>query len=144
MRSEITIRDIVHAHVLTCSPDTPLAVAASRMAEARCSSIIVEQDGEVAGIWTEHDALALDLANPAQLQRPVSQFMSHPVLTLSVDSTLGEAALRFREEGVRHFVVVGPQGERKGIVSQTDIVMNQGIEYFVSLRELESVFTRRS
>lgn len=144
MRSEITVRDIVQPNVLSCSPNTPLAAAAARMTDARCSSILVEEDGKAIGIWTEHDALALDLSEPTQLRLPVSQFMSHPVLSLSIGCTLGEAALRFREEGVRHFLVVGAEGERRGIISQTDIVLNQGIEYFVSLRELESVFTRKS
>lgn len=143
MRTEVTIREILQPQILCCTPDTLLEVAARQMSEARCSSILVMQDGKALGIWTEHDALSLDLADPAQLRLPVHQFMSTPVMTIPADTPLGEAALRFREDEVRHFVVISPEGATVGIISQSDIVLNQGIEYFVSLRDLESVFTHR-
>lgn len=143
MSNEITIREIFHPDILTCLPDTPLADAARRMVEARCSSILVEDRGRIVGIWTEQDALALDVGDEAQFQRPISEAMSSPVKTLAIDTPIGEAAVRFHEEGLRHFLVVDATGEPRGIVSQTDVVINQGIEYFLSLREVESVFTRR-
>jgi diguanylate cyclase (GGDEF)-like protein/PAS domain S-box-containing protein len=143
MPSEVSIREILQPKILTCSRDTPIDVAARRMAEARCSSILVLEDDRAVGIWTEHDALALDLGDPGQCHQPISAVMSAPVKTLHIDSSLGEAALRFREAGVRHFLVTDGQGAHQGVISQTDIVLNQGIEYFVSLRELESVFTRQ-
>ena len=44
---------------------------------------------------------------------------------------------------MRHFLAVDDTGEHKGIVTQTDIVINQGIEYYLSLREVKSVLNRR-
>lgn len=143
MQSEITVREIVHTNVLTCAPGTSLVDAARRMVAAHCSSILVEEAGRVIGIWTEQDALRVDLADPHFHCAPISQSMSSPVKTLSEDTNLGEAALRFREERVRHFVVVDADGRHRGIISQSDIVINQGIEYFVSLRDVKSVFNRR-
>lgn len=95
------------------------------------------------GIWTEYDALALDFADPAQHTLPISQFMSSPVTTIDIGTTIGEAALRFRDAGIRHFLVVDAAGEYKGIITQSDVVLNQGIEYFVSMRQLDAVFTRQ-
>lgn len=143
MQSEITVREIVHANVLTCTPGTLLVDAAQRMVAAHCSSILIEEDGAVIGIWTEQDALRLDLADPHFHNAPIAQTMSSPVKTLREDTGLGEAALRFREEQVRHFVVVDAAGRQRGIVSQSDVVINQGIEYFVSLRDVKSVFNHR-
>ena len=142
MSSEIKIRDIFHQGVFSCSADTPVCEAARRMAEAQCSSILIEADGAIVGIWTEQDALALDIGDPDVLQTAIAQFMSAPVKTVALDTAIGEAALRFREEGVRHFLVLDAAGEPCGIVSQTDIVINQGIEYFIALREINSVFSR--
>ena len=143
MHAEITIREIIQPGVLSCAADTPVADAARRMVEAQCSSIMIEEDGSFIGIWTEQDALALDLADAAMFQAPIAQFMSSPVKTLAIDTGIGEAALRFREEDVRHFLVTETSGEPCGIISQTDIVINQGIEYFISLREIKSVFNSR-
>ncbi|HEX8986763.1 MAG TPA: diguanylate cyclase [Rhodocyclaceae bacterium] len=140
---EVTIREIVHAGLLSCAPDTSIAEAARRMADARCSSIMIEQGGAVVGIWTERDALALDLADADLLAAPIATCMSTPVKTVPASTGIGEAALRFREENVRHFLVTDGDGKPCGVVSQSDIVINQGIEYFIELREISDVFSRR-
>jgi diguanylate cyclase (GGDEF)-like protein/PAS domain S-box-containing protein len=140
---ELTIREIVHTGLLSCPPEALVAEAAARMVEARCSSIMIEQEGTIVGIWTERDALALDFAEPEVLGAPISRFMSAPVKTIPVTTGIGEAALRFHEEDVRHFLVIDEDGKPCGIISQSDIVINQGIEYFIELREISSVFNRR-
>jgi CBS domain-containing protein len=143
MQAEITIRDIVRSDVLCCAPGTSLAEAARRMTEANCSSILVEDAGRVVGIWTEHDALALDVADAEAYRTPISRAMSSPVKTIHLDTSIGEAALHFREADVRHLLVVDDGDGRCGIVSQSDIVINQGIEYFIALREVGAVFNRK-
>jgi CBS domain-containing protein len=113
------------------------------MVDAQCSSILVEDQGKIVGIWTERDALALDLSTPESGQSPISRLMSSPVMTIHIDTSIGEAALRFRRENVRHFLVIDESGEHKGIVSQSDVVLNQGIQYYISLRDVKSVFGRK-
>jgi len=143
MSADITIERIIHPHILSCPPHTPLSVAAQRMAEVHCSSILVVEEGKALGIWTEQDALVLDFSDPSYSSVPISQVMSSPVKTIYHQTSVGEAALRFREEGVRHFLVVDDQGSHKGIITQSDIVLNQGIEYFISLREVKSVLKKQ-
>jgi diguanylate cyclase (GGDEF)-like protein/PAS domain S-box-containing protein len=143
MTTDVTIERIIHPSLLTCPPDTPLSAAAQRMVEARCSSIVVIEHDTVVGIWTEHDALALDMADPQTFQAPIERHMRSPVKTIHATTSLGEASVRFREEKVRHFLVVDDAGAYKGIVTQTDIVINQGIEYYLSLREIHSVLNSR-
>ena len=140
---EPTLRNILQQQLLSCGPATPIAEAARRMVEARCSSILVEERGGIIGIWTERDALALDASDPASFHTPIAAAMSAPVKTIHADTNLGETARRFREEGVRHFLVTDDAGSLLGIVSQSDVVAKQGIEYFVSLREVKAVFSRR-
>jgi diguanylate cyclase (GGDEF)-like protein/PAS domain S-box-containing protein len=143
MQAELTVKEIIHTNILSCAPETPLADAACLMVENHCGSILIQVDGQAVGIWTEQDALALGIAAPEAARAPISQFMSSPVKTLPGNADLGEAAMRFREGKVRHLLVVDAAGQPLGIVSQTDIVINQGIEYFISLREVKSVFKRR-
>jgi len=143
MTADVSIERIVHPDILSCAPDTPLSVAAQRMVAARCSSILVMDKGAIVGIWTEHDVLALDASDPSTFLAPISKHMTSPVKTIPIKTGLGEAALRFREEKVRHFLAVDDTGACKGIVTQTDIVLNQGIEYYLSLREVNAVLNRR-
>lgn len=139
--ASVTIRagDIAQRELLECAPDTPLSEVARRMAEARVSSMLVVDRGVALGIWTERDALAIDFSQPGHLSRPVADFMSSPVRSVPADVGLQELALRFRDEHVRHYLVVDAAGARIGIVSQTDVVLNQGIEHYLRLRRVDSV-----
>jgi diguanylate cyclase (GGDEF)-like protein/PAS domain S-box-containing protein len=143
MYTDITIERIIRPHLLTCPPDTTLSQAAQRMVAAGCSSILVAQNDAIIGIWTEQDALSLDLSSPQTIHTPIAQHMSAPVKTILASALLGEAALRFREEKVRHFLVLDDSGKHRGVITQSDIVINQGIEYYLSLRQVKSVLNRR-
>src|SRR3990167_6062650 len=120
IQPEVTLKNILHSNILVCAPGTPIAEAAGRMVDEQCSSILIEDEGRIAGIWTEQDALAVDLSDPEIFHAPISQLMSSPVKTIDVDTRIGAAALRFRDEKIRHLLVLDPSGKRRGIVSQSD------------------------
>ncbi len=134
---DVPIARLVARQILSCAPATPVREVARRMFAERCSSIVVMKDEQVVGIWTEHDALSAG-DNPRDLDRPVSEVMSHPVLTIEANTPLGEAALKFKQSGVRHFVVMR-DGTAIGVLTQTDIVVNQGAEFFLHLKPIESI-----
>ncbi|WP_063925991.1 EAL domain-containing protein [Cupriavidus sp. IDO] len=136
--SDLEIGRLILRSLLECPPHTPVRDAAKRMAEQRCSAIIVVDEGHAIGIWTEHDALALaDGANV--LSEPVDSVMSHPVLSLPASTRLGDAAVYFRTTGIRHCLVVDDQDRSLGILTQTDLVMSQGAEFFLQMKSIESV-----
>ncbi|WP_341582150.1 diguanylate cyclase domain-containing protein [Marinobacter metalliresistant] len=139
MGRPLPISRIMHSgFLLHCSPDTPIADAAAQMAERSVSSILITENGQVTGIWTERDALTIDFSEPASFERPISSVMSSPVLTLPGDMDAGEAALRFRDTGKRHFLIVDESGSHLGILSQTDLALNQGLEPYLRLREVST------
>ncbi|MBN8443780.1 MAG: EAL domain-containing protein [Dechloromonas sp.] len=141
--AELKLSEIVRPDIVECPPELSLRDAAARMSEARVSSILVVNGGEVLGIWTERDALRVDFADPASFDRPIREAMSAPVRTVPSSLTLHELTVRFREEHLRHYLVVDEQGRRCGVVSQTDVVMNQGVEHYLKLRKLTSLLKGR-
>lgn len=136
---EVCIGEIVGRDLLECGPAVPLHEAARRMSERRVSSILVVEDDVVLGIWTERDALAVDFDDPATFTLAVREAMSAPVRTVPAATLLHDLALRFREEHLRHYLVVDEAGRRIGIVSQSDVVLNQGIEHYLKLRKVDSL-----
>lgn len=139
MGRPLPISRIMHSGgLLHCRPETSIADAASQMSEHSVSSILISDNGQVAGIWTERDALTVDFSDPDCFERPVSSVMSSPVLTLPSDMDAGEAALRFRDTGKRHFLIVDESGNPVGILSQTDLALNQGLEPYLRLREVST------
>ncbi|MDR9441072.1 MAG: CBS domain-containing protein, partial [Halomonas sp.] len=133
----------MHTGLLTCAPDTPLCEAAARMAERRCSSMLVMQGTQVVGIWTEHDSLFVDFADPEAVKRPIDGVMSRPVANIHQATPVGEAALRFSAECRRHLLVVDDAGTPRGILSQTDMALNQGLEPYLRLREVGGAMRSR-
>ncbi|CAA7625681.1 Signal transduction protein [Candidatus Terasakiella magnetica] len=142
MASDQTINRIVQKTLLICSPSTSIVEAARLMADARCSSIVVIDGGKPIGIWTERDALSVNLTQPEALKRPISEVMSSPIKTIHNLSTIGDAGMRFKLDGVRHFVVVNDTGEATGVISQSDVILRHGVEHFLVLRNVRSAITR--
>ncbi|MGM0767293.1 MAG: diguanylate cyclase domain-containing protein [Pseudomonadota bacterium] len=143
MGQQYPVSRIMHSGLLLkCTPETTIAEAAAKMAEHSVSSILVVNGPAFVGIWTEHDALAVDLSQPDSVQRPVSSVMSSPVATLPASLDIGAAALAFREQGKRHFLVLNDQQEPVGILSQTDLALNQGLEPYLRLREVRAAVSQ--
>ncbi|MBB3182851.1 diguanylate cyclase (GGDEF)-like protein/PAS domain S-box-containing protein [Halomonas fontilapidosi] len=143
MTHELPVERIMHTGLLTCTPQTPLCEAAARMAERRCSSMLVMQGGQAVGIWTEHDSLFVDFADPEAVQCPIERVMNRPVATIHQATPVGEAALRFTTERRRHLLVVDDAGTPQGILSQSDMVLNQGLEPYLRLREVGGAMRSR-
>lgn len=139
MNFDLPLSQIFRRDLLTCPPETTVAQAATRMFDLRVGSILVEVAGRVIGIWTEHDALALNLADAQAFSRPVGEVMSSPVKTISMNATVGEAAIRFKQERIRHLLAVDSEGVPVGVVTQTDVINHQGIEFYVHMRSVDSV-----
>ncbi|WP_291717966.1 EAL domain-containing protein [Magnetospirillum sp. 64-120] len=136
--SENTIDRITKREILSCAPGTTIYEAAKAMSQARCSSIIIVDDGQPIGIWTERDTLSVDFSDPESFGRPIASVMSTPIKTIHGKTNLGDAGLRFQLEGVRHFVVVDDSGKPVGVVSQSDVILRHGVEHFLVLRNVGS------
>ncbi|WP_027405112.1 EAL domain-containing protein [Aquaspirillum serpens] len=134
-----TVEQVISPSILSCPPTTTLSEAGKMMRDAMCGSIIVMDEGRAIGIWTEADALDLDFADPHTFERPISEVMSSPVKTLAVGTPFSEAVIRFKQERIRHYLVVNAEGSYCGILSQTDVVLNQGAEFFLKLKSLDSI-----
>ncbi|MFY0989101.1 EAL domain-containing protein [Halomonas sp. C05BenzN] len=143
MSHDLPIERIMQTGLLSCGPDTPLCEAAARMAARRCSSILVMQGERALGIWTEHDVFRVDFADPAAVRVPIGEVMSTPVASLHRTTPVAEAAARLHAEGRRHFLVVGDADEVLGIITQTDLALNQGIEPYLRLREVRCAMRAR-
>lgn len=142
MSSDLPVEHIIRPYILDCPPDLPLFEAARRMSQARCSSIVVMAGGKVVGIWTERDALGLDFSDPQVFSLPIAAVMSSPVKTIPQHMPMREVALRFKEDGVRHYLVVSDDGDYRGVISQTDVILNQGVEHYLRLRDVKSALHR--
>lgn len=103
-------------------PATPLAEALATMHRERIGSILVfDERGGAQGILTRDDVVGRVTLPQVALSTPISQVMSTPVHTLTVQHTLNDAALLMARHGIRHVPVTAAGGRVVGIVSERDL-----------------------
>src|SRR5262249_2410305 len=101
----------------------PLIDIARKLAAKRIGAIVVcGAKGEVAGIVSERDIVRLLAEQGIDcLSRPVSEIMTHQVVTCKDEDTLDELMALMTERCFRHLQVV-TDGQLSGIVSIGDVV----------------------
>jgi len=102
----------------TVPPDAPALAVARRLAEPGVESVVVVDGGEVVGIVTESDVVALvaDRADPEALT--AADVLSNPVHTAGPDESVVDAARRLRAHGIEALPVLDG-GELVGVVTTT-------------------------
>lgn len=131
------VPDIVSNQVLTMlSPQTTVRAATAIMAERGISAVMVGDEGQLAGIFTERDLVRRVVAadrDPAATR--LGQVMTPNPDTLRPDDTAAEALQRMRAKGFRHLPVL--DGEAVvGMVSIRDL-------FAVVLEEVEDDLRQR-
>ncbi|MDR9467105.1 EAL domain-containing protein [Marinospirillum sp.] len=129
---------LVNSGLLTCEPELPLADVARRMRKASVSCILIVQDQELLGIWSEGDTRRLDFSQPDLLQTPIHKLMSSPVIHVSHDTLLSQAASLMKSKRMRRLLVMGADGKPLGMLTQSDIVRHQGVENYLLMRNVGS------
>lgn len=111
--------------VETIDADSNLAAAVALLAGRRIGAAPVLRGAEVVGILSERDVLyCLESAGTAVLDKPVSEVMTAPAVTVTREqSILGALALMTRRR-LRHLPVV-EDGRLIGIVSIGDLVKHR-------------------
>jgi CBS domain-containing protein len=136
-----TVSDVMTVHVHVASPQAPFKVLVRLIEDNKVSAIpIVDQQGIPIGIVSEADLLfkerraELDFGEDflhlrkrrserAKAEGTVAaEVMTSPAITVSADTTLGEAAGMMQKKNVRRLVVVDQRGRIAGIVSRSNLL----------------------
>ena len=101
------VRDIVGDRELyfVGESDT-VAAAARRMADLQCGAILVLNDGQLRGVFSERDLMlrvVLERRDPETT--PVGQVMTTAVVTIEETAAAEESMERMQTHGIRHLAV---------------------------------------
>ncbi len=110
------------APILRVEKDTPLSEALSQMREERHGSVLVLDDGEMAGIFTERDVLMKVVGRGIDPEKtPIGAVMTAHPETLRASDPLAFAIHLMAVRGFRH-VPVTRAGRPVGIVSIRGVI----------------------
>ena len=139
------IRDILHNKgtvVWSASPDETVLEAVRRMAEHHVGAMLVLEDDQLVGFFSERDYLRkVVLQGLRSHSTPVRTVMSSPVITISPDATVQQGLSIMTEKSVRHLPVTDASGVI-GVVSIRDLVKAVIEDQEVLIEQLESYLSR--
>ena len=116
-------RDVMTPDPTCCSPHTTLDEVAKLMSQSDCGEIpIIDSTDRLVGVITDRDIVCRVVAdgkNPSA--HTAAQYMSQPVVTVRVDSSLTEVVSTMERHQIRRVPVVDEQGLCAGIIAQADL-----------------------
>jgi CBS domain-containing protein len=120
------VSDIVYdrpfAHV---AEDETVAAAARRMTDLNCGAILVVNDGQLRGVFSERDIMrrvVLEHRDPEATT--VGSVMSTHLATIEESATLEEAMLRMQAHSCRHLPVM-KDGRIVAFLSMRDLIRHE-------------------
>ena len=117
---QLSVRKVMSSPVETVAPDESAREVATRLAENDYGSLVVTDGETPVGIVTYFDVTRLVADGRDPDSTPVETFMATPLVTISEDATIDEAADRLRENDIKRLPVVGGESV-VGIVTTTDL-----------------------
>ncbi len=143
------VGEIMTKNVITVDERTPISEVATVLFDKNLTGVpVIDDDRHVVGIITEYDLISgsseihiptyvnlltklklLDNGND-KIKEDIEDIkdirakdvMTHPVITISEDTDVAEAARIFTEDRINPLPVVNNKGQLIGIISRADIV----------------------
>lgn len=135
--SEVLVKDVMSSPLITVKENTCIPMVAKIMEHFKIGCVVVTgEEGEPLGIITERDLVVRILTKISDSRfiklvvgedvnvdgLTAGKIMSSPIITISPDETLVEAARRMRKHNVRRLVVAN-KGKSIGIITNKDILV---------------------
>ncbi len=121
MGSNIKVGDIMIKNIITIEKGSSIVDAAKLMKENSIGSVIITEGNKAVGIITERDIVRKAVAS-GDIEKNVEDIMSSPIIVITPENSLEEAAKAMRQNKIKRLVVIGEGEELKGIISEDDIV----------------------
>ena len=130
--------------VVTMVADDAVVTAARLMNSRGIGGVIVLDDDEVVGIFTERDVMRRVVAERLDpVTTVIRDVMTTPVMTCRPDAKIDECAALMTDKRVRHIPVIDESG-LCGIITSGDILAHQIAEQADTIEHLHSyVFDTR-
>lgn len=137
MRTAKQILDFKGNNVFVIDPETKALDAVKMMNDKRVGALIVVDEDEVEGVFTEQDYLRRVLLKGLDIEEtPVAEVMTQNVVTIKPEHTVNDSMQLMTEKHIRHLPVV--ENKRLvGIISIGDCVKEVISEQEALIGQLE-------
>ncbi|OQX18133.1 MAG: hypothetical protein BWK76_08415 [Desulfobulbaceae bacterium A2] len=134
------LTDIFHPEVIAARPEDAIQDAIQLMRDRNVSCVVVLDQGELVGIFTERDLVRCVAEFCGDFwDRPIAEVMTRGVHTVQVDAFLYEAFHLLATNGIRHLAVLDESGKPVGMVTQSDLIHHLGYDYFIKVKTVSQI-----
>lgn len=130
----VSVSKVMSQQFLAMSGESTMLDAARAMQYQRVSCVIVTEDKSPRGIVTERDMVRL--FSHQAVSTPLTEIMTSPVISVSMDMPLVDAVRQMLASNIRHLAVVDRAGRMAGVLNEKDTVRQLEDEYIQMLQEL--------
>jgi CBS domain-containing protein len=122
----VRVSEIMSSPVITASESESIKSIAQKMNKYHIDSIIIsDKSNAPIGLITESDIVGKLLAKKRNLLfAKAKHVMSKPVVTISKDVSLEEAAKLMVDRRIKKLCVIDEQNKIAGIITESDIIKN--------------------
>ncbi len=136
-----SIKDLAHDAV-SCGMQTPIRQAALLMDQTKpCAILVTAEDGRTVGIVTDHDMRKRAIARQIDLNSPVVNIMTAPIISISDRALVFEAAMIMHDKKIAFLAVEDADGNICGLINRSDLLEIQGysaVSLIQSIRRAET------
>lgn len=136
---QMRMGDLVRRQAVTVSPGATIRETAEIMRQHNMSSVLITSNPP--GIVSDRDLRNRVVSQGLEYDTPVTEVMTSPVMTMPDDSLVFEGLTLMIEKAIHHLPITR-QGKIIGMVTDTDIMRQQGNSPFLLSRQLERAHTR--
>jgi len=121
-RVALKVKDLMTTPLISIDEEDAVIEAARPMEEKNISSVLAKHGEEFSGMITDRDIIRRVVSkglDPTKVK--VREVMSSPLITISEEATVDDAANKMKENKVRR-LVVERNHQKVGIIAESDII----------------------
>lgn len=118
---DIFVARVMSTNLFTVTPDTLVEDAAQVLLDNDISSVLVVEEGELAGILTTTDFVRIVAKSQPKAQTSVSRYMTTDLVTASAQDSVQSVAETMVDGGFHHIPIVDAEEGLIGIVTTADL-----------------------
>ena len=116
------LMDELNLSICKIQADDTVFTALQQMAADNVGAVMVEDKGQIVGIFTERDyARKIILKGRCSLDTELSEIMTHEMITIHPDQTIEECMTLMTKWHIRHLPIMS-EGKLIGMISMRDVV----------------------